>query len=68
VPERRRRKLQKDDLPPELWPKWDELEELSQHMHRAYHQLDRLRIWGWLLAGAGLGSALVNIALAVSRG
>lgn len=61
------RKLQKDDLPQELWPVWDELQEVARQMEAAHRHLHRARNASWLATGALLTGVVANVAVIVLR-
>lgn len=61
------RRVQKDDLPEQLWPMWDQLDAVAQDMGRQHHRMIRAR-WGCMMAtGFCIGTGALNIALAVFR-
>lgn len=61
------RRLQKDDLPQQLWPMWDQLEGVAQDMHRQHHRMIRARWACMAAAGFCLGTGVANIAVMVLR-
>ena len=63
-----RRKLQKDDLPRELWPMWDELQRVAEEIEAAHRSWHRAKVASWVMVGALAAVAICNIVPVILRG